>query len=125
VPSASDERLLKGCLLSPFTSIPREFSDECSTVEWCLVALGIRLPLRLASEEGLVLVISLVSEYDLGILSCDRSVAEPSSVRDLVADDRTFFRAEGVVPAAVVAPSVLGESRALLFVCVTPEGRCD
>lgn len=72
-----------------------------------------------------MLVISLVSEYDLGILSCDRSVAEPSSVRDLVADDRTFFRAEGVVPAAVVTPSVLGESRALLFVGVTPEGRYD
>ena len=70
------------------------------------------------------LLISLVSEYDLGIPSCVRSGAVLSSVRDLVADDRTFLRAEGVAPVAVVTPSVLGESCVLLFVGITPTG-CD
>ena len=107
-----------GLLLSPLISVPCEMTDECSAAEWNLVVLGARPPLMEASEGGLLLVISLVSEYDLGILSCDQSSAVLNSVRDLVADDRTFFRGEGDV--AVVTASVFGESGALLFAAATP-----
>ena len=52
---------------------------------------------------------SLVSECDLDIPSCDRSFTVPTSVRDLV-DEREYFEEEGVDTDAVVTPRVLGES---------------
>ena len=52
---------------------------------------------------------SLVSECDLDIPSCDRSFTVPTSVRDLV-DERVCFEEEGVDTDAVVTPRVLGES---------------
>lgn len=113
---------LKACLSSPLV-IPCELTKNCSPVDGCLVVPGARSPLLAASGVGLLLVISLVSEYDLDIPSCARSLEGLNSVRDLE-DARTFCREEGVVAVAVVIPSVLGESDALLFVAVTPATEC-
>ena len=112
IPSEPSKEPLKGCLLSPSTSVPCEFSDEYSPWDWCLVETGARLPPTLTPEGGLV--ISLVSECDLDMPSWDRSLAEPFSVRDLV-DERTNFEAEGVDPSAVVTPSVLVESEVTVW----------